>query len=98
MTESNQRDHLDDEALPVIDFATFLISLSHSALMHLGQAPHPETNALEVHLPLAKQTIDLIGILELKTKGNLSGDEERLLAQILFELRNKYVALARAKG
>ncbi len=82
---------MTDESLPVIDFATFIISLSHSALMHLGAAPNPETNQVEIHLPLAKQTIDLVGLLEQKTKGNLTGDEERLLGQVLYELRMKYV-------
>jgi len=88
---------LPDEALPSIDFATFVLSLNHSALMHLGEAPHPETNKLEKSLPLAKQTIDLLGLLEEKTKGNLSGDEERLLTQILFDLRLRYVERAKDK-
>jgi Domain of unknown function (DUF1844) len=85
-----------DDVLPVIDFATFIVSLSHSALMHMGHAPHPETQAVELHLPLAKQTIDLLGLLEQKTKGNLAGDEERLLGQILYELRTKYVSLTKS--
>ena len=80
-----------DEALPGIDFATFIMSLSHSAILHLGEAPHPETNEVEQNLPLARQTIDLLGVLEEKTKGNLSGDEERLLTQILFDLRMRFV-------
>jgi hypothetical protein len=84
-----------DEALPVIDFATFVVSLSHSALMHMGHAPHPDTQAVELHLPLAKQTIDLLGLLEEKTKGNLAGDEERLLGQVLYELRTKYVSVTK---
>jgi hypothetical protein len=80
-----------EDALPKIDFATFVLSLSHSALMHLGEAPHPETGATQKNLALARQTIDLIGMLEEKTKGNLSGDEERLIGQILFDLRMRYV-------
>jgi hypothetical protein len=86
----------DDGALPSIDFATFVVSLSHSAMLHLGQAPHPDTNAVEASLPLAKQTIDLLGILEEKTKGNLTGAEERLLTQILFDLRMLYVEAEKA--
>ena len=85
---------MTDEAFPQIDFATFILSLSHSALMHLGEAPHPEDNAAGpavVSLPLAKQTIDLLGLLEEKTKGNLTGEEERLITQILFDLRMRYV-------
>ncbi len=81
----------DDHALPSIDFATFIVSLSHSALLHLGDAPHPETNAIEPNMALARQTIDLLGLLEEKTKGNLSGDEERLLTQVLFDLRMRFV-------
>jgi hypothetical protein len=80
-----------DEPLPTIDFATFVVSLSHSVLLHLGVAPHPETNTFERSLPLAKQTIDLLAVLEEKTKGNLTGDEERLLTQVLFDLRMRFV-------
>ena len=86
-----------EEALPHIDFSTFVLSLSHSALMHLGQAPNPETGAVERNLPLARQTIDLIAMLEDKTKGNLSGDEERLMSQILFDLRMRFVELSKVK-
>ena len=80
-----------DEALPAIDFATFIMSLSQSAVLHLGDAPHPETQKLETNLLLARQTIDLLGVLEEKTKGNLNGDEERLLTQILFDLRMRFI-------
>jgi hypothetical protein len=86
-----------DDSLPHVDFATFVLSLSHSALLHLGEAPHPETGTVEKNLALARQTIDLIGMLEEKTKGNLSGDEERLLGQILYDLRMRYVELSKAK-
>ncbi len=85
-----------EETLPSIDFATFVLSLSHSALMHLGEAPHPETNKVEKSLPLARQTIDLITLLEEKTKGNLTGDEERLVHQILFDLRMRFVELSKS--
>jgi len=81
----------DHETLPQIDFATFVLSLSHSALMHLGEAPDPDTNETYVDLGLAKQNIDILGLLEEKTKGNLTGDEERLVAQVLFDLRMRFV-------
>ena len=90
--DASPHDHAgESDPLPTIDFATFILSLSHSALMHLGEAPHPDTNQVEANLPLAKQNIDLLGLLEEKTKGNLTGDEERLLAQVLFDLRMRYV-------
>ena len=86
-----------EEALPHIDFSTFVLSLSHSALMHLGDAPHPETGKVETNLSLARQTIDLIAMLEEKTKGNLTGDEERLITQILFDLRMRFVEQSKTK-
>jgi hypothetical protein len=89
---------MSDESLPSIDFATFIVSLSHSALLHLGEAPHPETDAVEKNLPLARQTIDLLGVLEEKTKGNLSGDEERLLSHVLYDLRMRFVEAEKKQG
>ena len=86
-----------DNHLPQIDFATFVLSLSHSALMHLGEVPHPDTDKVVRDLPLAKQNIDLLNLLEEKTKGNLTGDEERLLHQVLFDLRMRYVELSKTK-
>jgi hypothetical protein len=85
------------ETLPRVDFATFVLSLSHSALMHLGEAPNPETGTVEKSLPLARQTIDLIAMLDERTKGNLTGDEERLIGQILFDLRMRYVEVSKTK-
>ena len=86
----------DQETLPHLDFATFVLSLSHSALMHLGEVPDPETNKTQVDLALAKQNVDILGLLEEKTKGNLTGDEERLLAQVLFDLRMRFVERSKA--
>jgi hypothetical protein len=85
-----------EETLPHIDFATFVLSLSHSALMHLGEAPNPETGSVEKNLALARQSIDLIGMLEEKTKGNLTGEEERLIGQILYDLRMRFVELSKS--
>ena len=94
VVDANARDE-SDETLPQVDFSTFVLSLSHSALMHLGEAPNPETGRVERNLPLARQTIDLIGMLDEKTKGNLSGEEERLIGQILFDLRLRFVELSK---
>jgi hypothetical protein len=90
-------DAAGDDALPRLDFATFILSLSHSAMMHLGEAPDPETGKVERNLPLARQTIDLIGMLEEKTRGNLAGEEERLISQILYDLRMRYVERTKTK-
>jgi hypothetical protein len=74
-----------------INFASFLISLGTQAFMHLGELPNPLTKQREKDLPAAKHMIDLLGILEAKTKGNLADDEERLLRQLLFDLRLRFV-------
>jgi hypothetical protein len=84
-----------EKELPAVDFSTFLMSLTHSALVHLGDAPDPE-GARGVHLPLARQTIDLLALLQEKTKNNLQGPEERLLEQALYDLRLRYVEVSRA--
>lgn len=77
--------------LQPIDFSTLCLSLSTSALIHLGAMAHPETGRVEAHLPLARQTIDTLGMLQEKTQGNLSKDEARLLEHLLYDLRLKYV-------
>lgn len=86
------------EAFPNLDFCTFVLSLSHSVLVHLGDAPNPVDGKQAVSLPLARQTIDLLGLLEVKTAGNLTGEEERILGQTLYDLRLRYVEVARHHG
>ncbi|KAF0120555.1 MAG: hypothetical protein FD151_1611, partial [bacterium] len=66
-------------------------SLNSSALFHFGEIPDPATNKREKNLPIAKQTIDIIGMLKEKTKGNLTNDEEILIDHILYDLRMRYV-------
>ncbi len=76
---------------PEVTMATFIFSLSSSALVHLGEIPEPETNKTLVDLPIAKQIIDTLGLLQEKTKGNLDPDEEKLLRSVLYDLRMRYV-------
>jgi hypothetical protein len=78
--------------VPPIDFNTFVLSLSTSALVHLGVAKGPGGEAPTPELPLARHTIDLLSLLEEKTAGNLTGEEERLLAQVLYDLKMRYLA------
>jgi hypothetical protein len=79
--------------IPPVDFNLFVLSLNTSALLHLGEAPDTEGKT-HADLPMARHTIDLLGMLEEKTRGNLSGDEERLLHQVLFDLRMRYTRKA----
>ena len=76
-----------------IDFATFILSLASSALIHLGELPGPggPDEQPPRDLALAKQTIDILGVLAEKTRGNLTDDEARLLEHLLYDLRLKYV-------
>jgi hypothetical protein len=77
--------------LPEVTLTTFIFSLSSSALMHLGEIPEPETNRTLIDLPIAKQIIDTLGLLQEKTKGNLDQDEERFLTSVLYDLRMRYI-------
>jgi hypothetical protein len=77
--------------LPEIDFTNFIFSLSTSALIQLGEIQDPFTQKSTKNPPLAKQTIDLIGMLKEKTKGNLTPDEEKVIDYVLYDLRMKYV-------
>jgi hypothetical protein len=77
--------------LPTINFATFIFSLNSSALVQLGMMEDPMTGEKTKNLPLAKQTIDLLSMLEEKTHGNLDGDEAAMLKNILYDLRIHYV-------
>ncbi len=88
-----QRPH--DAALPKMDFAGFVLSLSHSALIHLGDAPNPADQRVHVDLAMARHTIDLLALLSEKTQNNLTGEEERILGQALYDLRMRYVEVAR---
>ncbi len=76
---------------PPIDFYTFCLSLGSSAFVHLGDAPHPESGQPTVDLALAKQTIDILVMLQEKTKGNLTEEEARFLDNLLLDLRLRYV-------
>ncbi len=85
----------EDSAPPSIDFNTFVLSLSTSALMHLGKLPGAGDDST-VNLAHAKQSIDCIALLEEKTRGNLTGEEERLISEVLYDLRLRFVAATKA--
>ena len=79
------------EAFPKINFSTFIFSLNSSALVHLGAVEDPASGKKDKNLVMAKQTIDILGMLEEKTRGNLNVDEEGMLKHILTDLRLRYV-------
>jgi hypothetical protein len=77
--------------LPEINFSSFLLSLSSSTLLHLGEIADPQSGEKKKDLILAKQSIDIINLLKDKTKGNLTQEEEKLLEHLLYDLRMRFV-------
>jgi len=82
---------------PPVTFSSFVISLGSSSLMLMGEQLDPQQTSMPVNLPQAKEIIDLLSVLEDKTKGNLTSDEQTVLRDMLYALRMKYVTLASPK-
>jgi hypothetical protein len=76
-----------------VTFASFVISLGSSSLMLMGEQLDPQQPAMPVNLPQAKEIIDLLSVLDVKTKGNLTTEEQTVLRDMLYALRMKYVSL-----
>lgn len=74
-----------------LTFSAFVLGLASTALIHLGVHPHPETGASVVDLTAAQQSIDVLALLQAKTKGNLTAEEEQLFTSILSDLRLRFV-------
>jgi hypothetical protein len=87
--EADQAGRYDGPPLPEASFDLLVISLGMQARMELSQAPEPE--GPPPNLDLARHTIDLLSVLQQKTKGNLTLEESRLLENTLTELRFRYV-------
>lgn len=89
--EGRVRDEKGRCVMPEVTFSNFIMSLSTTALFHLGEVPHPESGQALKDLALAKHSIDLLDLLEKKTRGNLDGDEAGLLTNILYDLKMRFV-------
>ncbi len=81
----------EERGLPPLDFSGLIISYATSALIDLGAAPDPETGAMRRDLIAARHTIDMLAMLEEKTRGNLTAEEEQLLTKLLYDCRMAYV-------
>jgi hypothetical protein len=79
-----------------IDFSAFVFSLARTALIHLGLERHPETGDQAMNLDAARETIDVLGMLEEKTRGNLTPEEAELISKMLYTLRLSFVEVSRA--
>jgi hypothetical protein len=90
--EGKGGDETPKVALPKIDFSTFVVSLSTSALYSLGLAANPETGQVEApNREMARQTIDTLELLQEKTRGNLDSEEYKLLESLLYDLHLRFV-------
>jgi hypothetical protein len=80
--------------MPEVTFTAFVMSLNTAALFHCGELVDPATGEKQQDLTLAKHAIDTLRLLENKTRGNLSKDEENLLGTVLYDLKLRYIKLA----
>lgn len=102
----NDDDHAGDDAgleplpggdgAPPIDFTTFILSMSTSCMIHLGEIAAPE-GGTELDLEAARHTIEILQMLDRKTEGQLTGEEDRMLAHVIDDLRTRYLARYRAR-
>ena len=93
-TMGNSKEGSEGGGDVTIDFSTFVLSLGTSALYQLGQIGDSEGAAegpVEPNLPIARQTIDTLEMLQEKTRGNLTDTESKLLESILYELHMRFV-------
>jgi hypothetical protein len=85
------------ESVPKIDFPTLIMSFASASMISMGLVPDPVTGEIQENLLIAQQNIDVISLLREKTRGNVSPDEEKLMEQILYELRMHYVEALKDK-
>ena len=90
---------VSDQERPQVSFIAFLFSLASNAAVHFGDLPDPMTNETRPpDLEAAAQLIEIIAMLEEKTRGNLTVEERQLIDQVLYELRMRFVEASRAPG
>ncbi|MGZ6125947.1 MAG: DUF1844 domain-containing protein [Myxococcales bacterium] len=94
---ASSEDKKQDYAL---DFNALVLSLGSSAIVHLGEAPDPVGGQKreKPDFTMAQQSIDLLGMLQEKTRGNLTDEESRFLENMLFDLRMLYVQVSKRQG
>ncbi len=98
MTEETHHSTHEHEA-SAINFVAFVLSLAHTAAVHFGDVPDPVSGAtIDANLAAAQQMIDILALMEEKTRGNLTAEERRLLEQVLFELRLRFVEIQNGRS
>ena len=92
MDDSNNVEIFSD-----LSFGAFIASLATSAFLQLGEGQTDEHVPPSINLPLAKQSIELIGMLREKTRGNLTVEEQKFMDEVLYELRFRYLKVSNAE-
>ena len=96
---NHEHDEQHDHGADGISFAAFVLSLAHTAAVHFGDIPDPVSgHTSEANLPAAQQMIDILSLIESKTRGNLTAEERQLLDQILYELRLRFIEAQRPQS
>ena len=89
-------DQSPDHAESAVTFLGFVLSLAHTVAVHLGDVPDPVSGqTMPANLPAAQQMLDILSLLEEKTRGNLTAEERQLLEQLLYELRLRYIEVSK---
>ena len=83
--------------MSTLSFTSFVLSLASTAAIHFGDLADPQTGKSESHLDGASQMIDILALLEEKTRGNLTAEERQVLEQVLYELRMRFVEASGAE-
>ncbi|NOY45643.1 MAG: DUF1844 domain-containing protein [Deltaproteobacteria bacterium] len=84
-------------SLPPVDFTGFVVGLAQMALVHLGEVADPATGEVRADLEQARHTIDILDMLQEKTRGNLTPDEATLLRTVSADLKLKFVRASRGR-
>jgi hypothetical protein len=92
----SEKQTLQDSGGLTMDFSTFILSLNASSLIHMGEIHDPQLKEITVNLPAAKHTIEILEILKDKTVGNLDDNENKLLNDVLYNLRLKFMQHSKA--
>lgn len=87
-------DGTGERGMPEASFETLVSTMATQAMFAMGVIPDPRTGQRVQHLDLARHHIDMLTVIDEKTRGNLSEEETKLLSQTLYELRNNYIALS----
>jgi hypothetical protein len=99
MTDASGERETHEHEASTINFVAFVLSLAHTAAVHFGDVPDPVSgDRTEPNLAAAQQMIDILALMEEKTRGNLTAEERQLLEQVLFELRMRFVEIQNGPG